>query len=139
VTHAAAHDGGQLGAVLDRYNTASDVWADTAYGSAANLELLHRRGLKPQFQRKKPRGRNMPARIARGNATRARVRSRIEHVFAVQKCRLGLLVRTVGIVRSCVKIGLANLAYNLPGRPGSMDESCRRDAQQMPGSRKTPE
>ena len=112
ITHAAAHDGGQLGAVLDRDNTASDVWADTAYRSAANLALLDRRGLKPQFQRKKPRGRKMPAHIARGNATRARVRSRVEHVFAAQKCRLGLVVRTVGMGRARVKIGLANLAYN---------------------------
>jgi transposase, IS5 family len=112
VTHAAAYDGGQLGAVLDRDNTASEVWADTAYRSAANLGLLDRRGLKPQFQRKKPRGKKMPAHIARGNATRARVRSRVEHVFAAQKCRLGLVVRTVGIVRARVKIGLANLAYN---------------------------
>ena len=55
----------------------------------------------------------MPANIARGNATRARVRSRVEHVFAAQKCRLGLVVRTIGIVRARVKIGLANLAYNL--------------------------
>ena len=62
-------------AVLDRDNTASEVWADTAYRSAANLALLERRGLRPQFQRKKPRGRLMPAHIARGNATRARVRS----------------------------------------------------------------
>ena len=98
--------------MLDRDNTASDVWADTAYRSAANLDLLARRGLKPQFQRKKPPGKKMPAHIARGNATRARVRSRIEHVFAAQKCRLGLLVRTVGMVRARVKIGLANLAYN---------------------------
>jgi IS5 family transposase len=112
VTHAAAYDGGQLGAVLDRDNTASEVWADTAYRSAVNLALLDRRGLRPQFQRKKPRGRAMPAHIARGNATRARVRSRVEHVFAAQKCRLGLLVRTVGMVRARVKIGLANLAYN---------------------------
>lgn len=112
VTHAAAYDGGQLGAVLDRDNTASDVWADTAYRSAANLALLERRGLKPQFQRKKPRGRKMPAHIARGNATRARVRSRVEHVFAAQKCRLGLVVRTVGMARARAKIGLANLAYN---------------------------
>jgi hypothetical protein len=73
ITHAAAYDGGQLGAVLDRDNTASDVWADTAYRSAANLALLDRRGLKPQFQRKKPRGKKMPTRIVRGNATRARV------------------------------------------------------------------
>jgi transposase, IS5 family len=112
VTHAARYDGSQLGAVLDRDNSASDVWADTAYRSAANLALLDGRGLKPQFQRKKPRGRKMPAHIARGNATRARVRSRVEHVFAAQKCRLGLIVRTVGIVRARAKIGMANLVYN---------------------------
>jgi transposase, IS5 family len=65
VTHAAAYDGGQLGAVLDRDNTASDVWADTAYRSAANLTLIERRGLRPQFQRKKPRGKPMPAALHR--------------------------------------------------------------------------
>ena len=54
----------------------------------------------------------MPAHLVRGNATRARVRSRVEHVFAAQKCRLGLVVRTVGMRRARVKIGLANLAYN---------------------------
>jgi hypothetical protein len=54
----------------------------------------------------------MPAYVARGNATRARVRSRVEHVFGAQKCRLGLVVRTVGMVRARVKIGLANLTYN---------------------------
>jgi transposase, IS5 family len=112
ISHAAAYDGSQLGAVLDPNNTASEVWADTAYRSAANLALLDRRGLKPQFQRKKPRGRPMPAHIARGNATRARVRARVEHVFAAQKCRLGLIVRTLGMTRARVKIGLANLAYN---------------------------
>ncbi len=57
VTHAAAHDGAQLGAVLDPANTASSVWADTAYRSAANIEFLGRRGLVPRFQRAKPRGR----------------------------------------------------------------------------------
>jgi IS5 family transposase len=123
VTHAARYDGSQLGAVLDCDNTASDVWADTAYRSVANLALLERCGLKPQFQRKKPRGRKMPAHIARGNATRARVRARVEHVFAAQKCRLGLIVRTVGMVRARAKIGMANLVYNftrlawLNGRP----------------------
>jgi hypothetical protein len=76
VTHPAAYDGGQLGAVRDRDNTASDVWADT-YRAAANLALLERCGLKPQFQRKKPLGRKMPPHIAHRNATRARV----EHVF----------------------------------------------------------
>ncbi len=119
MTHAARYDGSQLGAVLDRAHTASDVRADTAYRSAANLALLERCGLRsPQFQRMKPRGRqDAGAHRHRGNATRARVRARVEHVFAAQKCRL----RSAGsyhwrTVRACVraraKIGMANLVYN---------------------------
>ena len=49
-----------------------------------------------------------------GNRTRAKTRSRIEHVFGVQAKRAGsLIVRTVGIWRARAKIGLRNLAYNL--------------------------
>jgi IS5 family transposase len=54
----------------------------------------------------------LPAHIARGYATRARGRARVEHVFAAQKCRLGLIVRTVRMVRARAKIGMANLVYN---------------------------
>jgi IS5 family transposase len=113
VTDAATHDGGQLGRLLDSANTANTVWADTAYRSAANVALLARRGLVPQFQRAKPRGRPMPAHIARGNASRARVRVAVAHVFAAQKCRLGLLIRTVGLARATTKLGLANLVTNM--------------------------
>jgi hypothetical protein len=56
--------------------------------SPANLAMLDRRSLRRQFQRKKPRGRRMPAHIARGNAARARVRSRVEHVFAAKNAGL---------------------------------------------------
>jgi transposase, IS5 family len=113
VTNAATHDGRQLGRLLDPDNTASPVWADTAYRSAANIALLARRGLAPQFQRAKPRGRPMPAHIARGNVSRARVRVAIEHVFAAQKCRLGLIIRSVGLARATTKLGLANLVTNM--------------------------
>ena len=55
----------------------------------------------------------MPPHIARGNASRARVRVAIEHVFAAQKCRLGLVIRTVGLARATTKLGLANLVTNM--------------------------
>jgi len=113
VTHAAAHDGGQLERLLDTSNTASGVWADTAYRSAANLAVLAKRAMVAHLQRPKPRGKPMPPNIRRGNATRGKVRSAVEHVFAAQKQRLKLIVRTVGIARATTKIGLANLAYNL--------------------------
>jgi IS5 family transposase len=113
VTHAAAHDGGQLEGLLDAKNTASGVWADTAYRSAANLAVLAKRGMAAHLQRAKPRGRPMPPHIRRGNATRGKVRAAVEHVFAAQKQRLRLVVRTVGLARASTKLGLANLAYNL--------------------------
>jgi transposase, IS5 family len=113
VTHAARHDGSQLAALLDPDNTASGVWADTAYRSKDNVALLRRRGRVPQFQCAKPRGRPMAPHIARGNATRARLRVHIEHVFVTEKRRMGLLIRTIGLVRATAKITLANRAYNM--------------------------
>jgi transposase, IS5 family len=112
-THAAAHDGARLAEVLDATNTASEVWADTAYRSAKNEAMLAARGLVSRIHRKKPRGRPMPERTRRANARKSAVRSRVEHVFAHQKGMMGLVVRTIGIARARVKIGLANLAYNL--------------------------
>jgi IS5 family transposase len=113
VTHAAAHDGGQLGAVLDPTNTASAVWADTAYRSKASLALLERRGLTAELQRPKPRGRPMPPNIRRANAARATIRSAVEHVFAAQKSRRKLVIRTIGLARARAKLALANITYNL--------------------------
>ena len=112
VTPASAHDGAQLPRLLDPANTAGAVWADTAYRSKANLRVLDRRGLNRQFQRPKPRGKPMPTQIAQGNATRARVRAKVEHVFAAEKCRFALIVRTIGLRRATANIALANLAYN---------------------------
>ena len=55
----------------------------------------------------------VPRRTARANARKSAVRSRIEHVFAEQKARMGLVIRTVGLARAKTKIGLVNLAYNM--------------------------
>ena len=112
-TNAAAHDGARLEDVLDRRNTASDVWADTAYRSAKNEAMLIRRGLASRIHRKKPKGQPMPDRVRIANAQKSKVRSAVEHVFAHQKGLMGLCVRTIGIARARVKIGMANLAYNM--------------------------
>ena len=112
-TDAAAHDGARLEEVLDPGNTASDVWADTAYRSAKNEAMLIRRGLVSRIHRKKPPGKPMPERMQIANAQKSKVRSVIEHVFAHEKGLMGLFVRTIGIARARVKIGLVNIAYNM--------------------------
>ena len=55
----------------------------------------------------------MPERTRRANARKSVVRSKVEHVFAHQKGLMAIIVRTIGIARAKVKIGLANLAYNM--------------------------
>ena len=94
-------------------NTASAVWADTGYRSQANEDFMTKNGFVSKVHRKKPKGRPMPDVTRRANALKSKVRSRVEHVFAVQKDRMDLFIRTIGIDRARTKIGLANLAYNL--------------------------
>jgi transposase, IS5 family len=113
VTDAAAHAGKRLADLLDDGNTASDVWADTGYRSRKNEALLRQRMLTGHIHRKKPAGRPMPPRTARANAKKSAIRAHIEHIFAEQKARMGLFVRTIGLARATTKIGLANLVTNM--------------------------
>ena len=91
---------------------AVSVWADTAYRPAANEAWLADLGRVSRIHRKKPPGRPMPRHLARGNASKSAVRAYVEHVFAHQKERMGLFVRTIGLDRVRTRTGLANLAYN---------------------------
>lgn len=113
-TDAAAYDGARLReGLLDKTNTASAVWADTAYRSAANEAFMSKNGFVSKVHRKKPKGRPMPDITRRANALKSKVRSHVEHVFAVQKDRMDLFIRTIGIARATTKIGMANLVYNI--------------------------
>lgn len=113
-TDAAAYEGARLReGLLDKSNTASAVWADTAYRSKANEEFLEKNGFLSRIHRKKPPGRPMPDTTRRANAIKSKVRSSVEHVFAVQKDKMELFIRTIGIARATTKIGMANLVYNM--------------------------
>ena len=114
VTDAATHDGARLReGLVDPDNTASSVWADTAYRSVANETFLARCGKVSRIHRMKPRGKPMPRHTARANARKSAVRARVEHVFAQQKDRMNLVVRSIGIERARATIVMANIAYNL--------------------------
>ena len=112
-TDAARHDGAQLPGLLDKANTGSEVWADTAYRSAKNEAYLEANGFRSRIHRKKPQGKPMPTHVSRANAAKSEVRAHVEHVFARQKGPMALVIRTIGLARARVKIGLANIAYNM--------------------------
>ncbi|MGC5749671.1 transposase [Gluconobacter sp. NFX36] len=108
LTQAGAIDG-----LLDKTNTASSVWADTAYRSKANEDFMEKQGFVSKVHRKNPHLKPMPRHTQKSNAGKSVIRSRVEHVFADQKSQTGLFVRTVGITRATMRIGLANIVYNM--------------------------
>jgi transposase, IS5 family len=113
VTSAAAYDGAQLRNVLDRQNTGSKVWADTAYRSKKNEAWLEKHGYISDIHHKKTKGKPMSEAMSRSNGRRSKTRAFVEHVFARQKAQMKLFIRTIGIDRATTKIGMANLVYNL--------------------------
>ncbi len=114
VTDAAVHDSQVVEDILDSNNTASDVWADSAYRSAEIEAKLDKMGLKSRIHHKSHRNKPLTEREIQGNKTRSKVRARVEHVFGAQSNDMGgTLVRSIGLARAKARIGLKNLTYNM--------------------------
>ena len=71
------------------------------------------RMLTSRIHRRKPAGKSMPRAVAQANARKSSIRAAVEHVFAHQKIRFGLFIRTIGLARAEAKLTLANIAYNM--------------------------
>ena len=54
----------------------------------------------------------MPETMRRANNAKSKI-APVSHVFAAQKDRMGLLIRTIGIARATIKVGMTNLVYNI--------------------------
>jgi IS5 family transposase len=113
-TEASVHDSQKLDEVLDKSNTSNEVWADSAYRSAETEAKLKERGFKSRIHCRAARNHPLSDRQKAANTTRSRVRARVEHVFGDQQNAMGgIFVRTIGIARAAVKIGMMNLVYNM--------------------------
>ncbi len=65
----------------------------------------------------------MPNHVRRRNATKSKVRARVEHVFAQQKAKMGLFIRTIGI--KCADTGGARIAQaSASGRVHAVAAIC---------------
>lgn len=112
-TDAATHDSQRFLAVLDETNTDPGVWGDGAYRSKEREAELARRGFVSALHRRGHKHQALSPEQQRENRRRSRVRARVEHVFADQVHTGGRRVRTIGLSRARVAIGMANLVYNL--------------------------
>jgi hypothetical protein len=90
----------------------------------------------------KARRRPMPTPIRRANARKSAVRARIEHVFAEQKDRIGLFIRTIGLAREnhdrARQPRLQHEALHLVGENGNGDIAGTAGSLQTPSTRCSP-
>jgi IS5 family transposase len=113
ITSAEVHDSRVYEELLTP-NDSVEEYADSAYRSEARMDKRILDEKIPRFQEKGTRGHPLTDEQKSANRERSRVRSRVEHVFGAKVMRAGnMIVRTIGLARAKVKLGLRNLVYNL--------------------------
>jgi transposase, IS5 family len=110
---AAAYEGARLrGGLLDKTNTTSRL-------GRHGLSLEGQRGIPGQERLPQPHPSQETARPPYATDDAAGQRAEIESpspgraLFAVQKDKMDLFIRTVGMARATMKIGMANIVYNM--------------------------
>lgn len=118
VTPANVHDSRVFEDLLDTESSDGmgakrPVYADSAYRSAEHEAHLAELELDSQIHEKGTRAAPLTEQQKASNRQKSKVRARVEHVFGAQAAMDGHIVRTIGLERARVKIGLMNLAYNM--------------------------
>ena len=117
VTDASVHDSQVFEELLDQGKDAQGnkrpIYGDSAYRSKEKEAYLAKANIASQIGEKGARGHPLTDAQKAMNKTKSRIRVRVEHVFAAQAQMGGHIVRTIGILRAQVKIGMMNLVYNM--------------------------
>jgi len=114
-TDAGVHDSQAFEDILrDADSGGQHIWADSAYRSAEQEQNLkdteHQSRINERAYRDKPLSEEQKA----DNKEKSRIRARVEHVFgAMENDMGGIFLRSIGMARAKVGVGLMNLAYNL--------------------------
>ena len=132
VTDAAVHDSQVFEDLLDKEADEDDnkraVYADSAYRSREKEDQLAADKIPSQICEKGARNHPLTEEQKASNKEKSKVRSRVEHVFGAQAQMGGHIVRTIGLLRAKVKIGMMNLVYNMV----RLGQLLRRDGRGAP-------
>jgi len=113
VASAAVHDSQQLTAVLEEDNESDEVWADSAYRSVAIEGLLSALNFISHIHERAYRNRPLSEEQQTANRERSHTRAKVEHVFGAWVMQLGgKRLRSIGLARATLNLGLKNLTYN---------------------------
>jgi len=111
VSSAEVHDSNVLEDLLGEDD--QSLYADSAYKSAANDQVVRERKIKNMIHQKGYRNHPLTDFQKSINTLKSQARCRVEHIFGFQANNLGEdRIRTIGIERAGFQIGLSNLVYN---------------------------
>jgi IS5 family transposase len=110
VTSASVHDSQELKNLIDKKD--KKIYGDSAFTGKDVQKCIPKKTLN-RIHEKGCRYRPLTKTQIRKNTAKSRIRARVEHVFAAMQHYGGKMIRTIGIARAEIQIGLLNLTYNL--------------------------
>jgi IS5 family transposase len=113
VTAANVHDSQHFETILDPGNTSRTIRADSAYADRAREAELKQQGYRVDIQHKGHATKPLSEAQQRRNHRIARDRAFGEHPFARLTQQGGKCLRTIGLMRATVVIGLKVASHNL--------------------------
>ena len=117
VTAASVHDSQVFEELLDQRKDKAGhkraVYADSAYRSQDKEAYLAKANIPSRICEKGTRNHPLTEEQKASNKAKSKIRARVEHVFGAQAQMGGHIVRTIGLLRAQVKIGMMNLVYNM--------------------------
>jgi IS5 family transposase len=111
VTSASVHDSQEFKNLID-VKKDKRIYADSA-NSGKEIQKCIPGRIKNRIHEKGYRNHPLTKTQVRNNTAKSRIRARVEHVFAAMQQYGGKTIRTIGMARAEIQIGLLNLTYNL--------------------------
>jgi IS5 family transposase len=111
VTSASVHDSQKLDDLLDEKDKGKELYADSAY--VGQEEILSKNEVINRIHEKGYKSRPLTDGQKLSNKVKSKTRARVEHVFGfIENSMNGSSIKTIGIERAKVNIGMMNLTYN---------------------------
>jgi IS5 family transposase len=114
VTDASVHDSQALEKLLTEKDTGQCLYADSAYTGEDQAASISKVEMINKVHEKGYKNKPLTETQKESNKNKSKYRARVEHIFGfVQTSMKGTAIRTIGIARARVVIGLTNLTYNI--------------------------
>jgi len=110
---ASVHDSQKLRNLLGPKDKGKKLYGDSAYRSDKIEKMLKRKRIKSQIHEKGYRGNELTEIQKNSNRKKSKIRARIEHIFGHISKSMYDCIRSIGMRRAKVNIGLMNLTYNM--------------------------